>query len=91
MERKGGRMKSDLHGCELADAKLKLFEDLEECVLIGDPTIEIVHGFHQGKVLRNYIRSVVFIRDMQRAGFKLTRECMQKNPGATIFRVQAIA
>jgi len=64
-------MKCDLHGCTLIEAKDELLLKLEECQIIGDSVLEIVHGHHGGHVLRDYIRSPEFFKEATNAGFKI--------------------
>ncbi len=80
-------MKVDLHGHELLDAKDEILLILEECVLNGDFLLELVHGYKQGQVLKNYIRSDRFIREMAREGYILARK-QDKNPGVSIFEIK---
>ncbi len=80
-------MKKDLHGYELWEALDEITLVLEECKLNGDSQLELVHGFRQGQVLKNYIQSEGFIKEMAREGFKLIRK-QSPNPGVSIFEIQ---
>lgn len=43
--------------CELIEAKDEILLKLEECQIKGENVLEIVHGYHRGHVLRDYVRS----------------------------------
>jgi hypothetical protein len=60
----------DLHGLELVDAKTEIYFKILENN--NDDTVLIVHGYKQGKILRNYIRSARFITDMKKQGISLS-------------------
>ncbi len=47
----------DLHGFELWEALEEIVYKLEECKTRGIREIVLVHGFHRGQILKNYIQS----------------------------------
>ena len=79
-------MKIDLHGKVLIEALDEILLCLEECEVLGDRHIEIVHGYHQGQVLKNHIQSERFIREMARCGYKLIQKS-RPNKGTTCFKL----
>lgn len=81
-------MQVDLHGMELVEAQEELYLALQECVAAGDPVLEVIHGHSHGQVLRNYVRSPAFPREMAILGFPLQKlSGATRNPGVTVFRV----
>ena len=79
-------MKIDVHGYELWEAIEEIVRALEECHIQGDSRIEIVHGYRKGQVLKNYIRSDGFLREIAREGYKLKR-IKSENPGVSFFKL----
>ncbi|WP_457556808.1 Smr/MutS family protein [Candidatus Harpocratesius sp.] len=79
-------MKIDLHGYELSDAIVEISYAIRELDLKNDHVIEIVHGFHSGQVLKNYIRSKKFLQDMKKDGYFL-KALSGNNPGSSFFLV----
>jgi hypothetical protein len=77
-------MELDLHGFEIADAIVEIIQFLRECKLVGARTLTIIHGYHGGHVLRDYLRSPKFIIDMKKQGFSLSRQKIA-DPGSTSF------
>ena len=74
-------MEIDLHGLELWEALEEIVYKLEECQEKGIQEITLIHGFHKGQVLKNYIRSEGFLKDMAKDGFKLKNK---DNPNSGI-------
>lgn len=79
-------MKIDLHGYELWEAIEEIILILEECKIKGESQLELIHGYRQGQVLRNYFRSEKFLDKMAREGYKIARK-PSKNPGISIFEL----
>jgi len=79
-------LECDLHGCELSEAIIEVFHALEECAVNEDKSLEIVHGYYHGTVLRNYFRSKRFLKETAREGYKL-RVIKSPNPGKTKFLI----
>ena len=77
-------MELDLHGYELWEALEEILYHLEECQAKGIREISIIHGYHGGKVLKRYIQSEGFIKEMARDGFQLERKSTP-NPGVSCF------
>ena len=80
------KLECDLHGCELSEAIIEVFQALEECTVNEDKLLEIVHGYYHGTVLRNYFRSKRFLQEAARDGYKL-RVIKSSNPGKTQFLI----
>lgn len=62
----------DLHRLSLQDAIFFIEEKLEECIDRGIEGVEIIHGYHHGTRLREYIRSEKFTEDMSRVGLNVS-------------------
>jgi len=77
-------MELDLHGYELREALEEILYHLEECQTMGIREISIIHGYHGGKVLKRYIQSEGFLKEMAREGFQLERKTTS-NPGISCF------
>ena len=67
-------MELDLHGYELWEALEEILYHLEECHAIGIREISIIQGYHGGKVLKRFIQSKGFLKEMVRKGFQLERK-----------------
>ncbi|TXT58939.1 MAG: hypothetical protein BAJALOKI2v1_280030 [Promethearchaeota archaeon] len=79
-------MEIDIHGMRLWEAIDEIIYYLEECRVNGIKEILIIHGYRHGKVLKDYIRSEGFIREMKRAGFVLEKK-RTRNQGKTRFLI----
>jgi len=77
-------MDLDLHGYELWEALEEILYKLEECRVMGIREISIIHGYHGRKVLKRYIQSEGFLKEMAREGFQLERKT-SPNPGVSCF------
>ena len=77
-------MEIDLHGLELLEALDEIAYKLEECQMKGIREITLIHGFHKGQVLKNYIRSEGFLKEMAKEGFKLKKN-INPNSGTSRF------
>jgi len=77
-------MEIDLHGLELLEVPEEIVYKLEECQIKGIREITLIHGFHRGHVLKNYIQSEGFIKEMAKEGFKLKKKD-NPNLGASSF------
>ena len=77
-------MEINLHGFTLADALDEICYRLEECHASGEQEISLVHGHRHGAVIKDYIRSEGFLREMRRNGFELKRK-RTSNPGISHF------
>jgi len=64
-------MKIDLHGLSLWEAKEELIYKFLEAKGRGIHKITIIHGYKKGEVLKNYIRSKNFLKEMDKEGFKI--------------------
>ena len=77
-------MEINLHGFTLNDALDEICYRLEECQASGHQEITLIHGHRHRAVIKEYIRSEGFIREMQRNGFRLKRK-KTSNPGVSHF------
>ncbi len=80
-------MKVDLHDHSLEEAKEKLCYSLEECHILRDSTLEIIHGYKHGTAIRQYVRSEKFLNDIGNLGnFFSSKNFNDK--GKSIFQVK---
>ena len=79
-------MKCDLHGYRLFEAIEEIIDRISYCLSSEVSKIFLIHGYKHGKVLKSYIRSENFLKDMMREGIKL-KELSNNNPGATMFQI----
>ncbi len=79
-------MEIDLHGYELWKAIEEIIYKLEECQANGIREISLVHGFHKGQILKNYIQSERFLKEMEKEGFQLKKKS-NPNPGVSAFLI----
>ncbi len=82
-------VKIDVHGLFLKDAIEEILIKFDECIELGNYSIEIIHGHKHGTVIRNYIRSEGFIKDVIRRGHKIVSKNFS-DKGATIFQLTAV-
>ena len=62
---------------------------MNECIMDGDPNVEIIHG-HHGHVFKDYIESEEFYIDMETEGICLEISYERPNPGVTMFKIENI-
>lgn len=67
-------MEIALHELELWEALEEIVYKLEECKTRGIREITLIYGFHRGQVLKNYIQSEGFLKEMAKEGFKLKKK-----------------
>ncbi len=79
-------MKCNLHGFVLFEAIEEIIDRISYCLSSEDSKIFLIHGYKHGKVLKSYIRSEKFLKDMTEEGFRL-KELSHPNPGATMFQI----
>ncbi len=79
-------MEIDVHGMFLEDAIEEIIYCLRECKLNGIRRISIIHGYKHGKIIKKYLRSKGFVKEIQREGFNLKQE-ISTNPGITNFHI----
>lgn len=80
-------MEIDVHGMRLWEAIDEIIYCLEECRVQEVHAITIIHGYHHGRVLKDYIQSRGFIREMKREGFHLKKHKSSRQ-GATTFLIR---
>ena len=56
----------DLHGMHRWKAKNVLIRGIISLICQGEQSLLVIHGYHHGTVLRDYIRRGRFLRDLQR-------------------------
>jgi predicted HAD superfamily phosphohydrolase len=83
-------MEIDIHGMRLWEAIDEIIYRLEESRLHEDEALKVIHGYRRGKVLKDYIQSEGFIREMKRAGYSLKKRGI-RNRGATTFQIEGIS
>jgi len=81
------KLECDLHGRELSEAIIEVFHALEECAVNEDKSLEIVHGYYHGTVLRNYFRSKRFLQKASKEGYNI-RINKSPNPGKTQYLIK---
>ncbi|MBD3214017.1 MAG: hypothetical protein GF311_15515 [Candidatus Lokiarchaeota archaeon] len=79
-------MEIDIHGLHLWEAIDEIIYSLEECRVRNIDHITIIHGYRHGNVLKDYIRSKGFIKEVKRAGFHL-KMSGTRNQGETHFKI----
>lgn len=77
--------KLDLHGCNFYEAELEIIKTAEECLLKGISTLEIVHGYRHGSVIKDNLTTSAFKSKLKKNGILLTT--ISKMEGSTTFRV----
>lgn len=80
-------MEIDIHGLHLWEAIDEILFCLEEFQVKEISEITIIHGYRHGKVLKDYIQSRGFIREMKQEGIHLKRKPTQ-NQGETRFFIK---
>ncbi|MHA2073198.1 MAG: hypothetical protein ACW97X_01110 [Candidatus Hodarchaeales archaeon] len=48
-------MEMDYHGLRLFEARNKICDDLIEAFEIGEPELDLIHGFKHGNSIKSYI------------------------------------
>lgn len=76
----------DVHKLFLKDAIEEILIKFDECVELGDNSIEIVHGHKHGTVIRDHIRSNGFLKEAIRNGHEIVSKNFS-DKGATIFQL----
>ena len=79
-------VKFDVHNLFLKDAIEEILIKFDECVELGDNSIEIVHGHKHGTVIRDHIRSNGFLKEAIRNGHEIVSKNFS-DKGATIFQL----
>lgn len=79
-------MEVDIHGFELWEAIEEIIYYLEECKVREIQEISIIHGYHSGQVLKNYIQSEGFLKEIAREGFRLKMK-ESSNIGVSCFLI----
>ena len=77
----------DLHGMTLDDLFIELPLQLEEALFLEETKVELVHGFHNGQVLKNYLNSCQFEHDMARNRICITRIRGESTEGSTMIHI----
>ena len=77
-------MEINLHGFELWEAIEEILYKLEECQVNDIHEITLIHGYHKGQVLKNYVKSEGFLKEMSKEGFEL-KKIGSPNSGVSSF------
>ncbi|QEE16817.2 hypothetical protein DSAG12_02647 [Promethearchaeum syntrophicum] len=82
-----------MHNNRFKEAIEKVLIYLRTCWKKKISKISIIHGYH-GHILKDYIESSRFIKDMEDEGFFLkkinTKKQNKNNPGVSIFKIEYI-
>ena len=79
-------MKCDLHGFRLLEAIEEVVIKIEDCLLLKDNLLFVIHGYKHGQILKKYFRSKKFLKDMKKAGYFL-KKLSPPNPGVSVFQI----
>ena len=79
----------DLHGHELDAAVLEIIAAAKECVLDGEPTLEIIHGYSHGAAIKAFLTTSKFKAVLKKAGFILDKVGSTK--GSTTYRIASLS
>ncbi|MHA1819430.1 MAG: Smr/MutS family protein [Promethearchaeota archaeon] len=74
----------DVHGFYLEDAKYEILEKIDECLVIGEETLKVIHGYHT-HIIRDYIRSRAFIDFARDNGYEITT--LEDTQGTTLILI----
>ena len=55
-------MRVDLHGLPLSEAKIKSQVSVAEAWSSSDISVEFIHGYHLGNVIKDYIQEISGLR-----------------------------
>ncbi|MBD3351020.1 MAG: hypothetical protein GF364_06000 [Candidatus Lokiarchaeota archaeon] len=77
-------MQIDLHGCQRGDAFIEICKALDECKIMMDDQLDIIHGYHQGQSLRSFVRSGRLIKMLRSNGYQV-KKINISDPGKTSF------
>lgn len=79
-------MELDLHGRQRGDAYIEICRALDECIIVGDDRLDLIHGFHHGVSLQSFVRSNKFLSKLKKAKYKV--EILDTtDPGVTRFKI----
>lgn len=80
--------KLDLHGMNRWKARRILIRGIFRLLATGKKTLVVIHGYHRGTVLRDYIRDGRFLQDLQAEFPSLPPvTIVEYQPGATKIRI----
>jgi len=80
-------MKLNVHKLYLNDALDEIMIKFDECRKLGDNTLEIIHGYKHGTIIKDYIRSDGFIKDVARNGHEIESKNFS-DKGVTVFQLK---
>ena len=81
-------MKLNVHGLFLYDAIEEIMIKFDECIEVGDFSLEIIHGHKHGTIIKDYIRSNEFLKKATRNGYEIVNKNFSDN-GVTIFTLKS--
>jgi len=85
-------VKLDLHGMNRWKARKALFRRILQLLVSGKKDLLVIHGYHHGTVLRDYIRDGRFLRDLHTEYPLLPPvKIVPYQPGATKILIQGRA
>lgn len=81
------KMKLNVHDLFLKDALDEIMVKLDECRELGNNTLEIIHGYKHGTIIKDYIRSDGFITDVARNGHEFASKNFS-DKGVSLFQLK---
>lgn len=81
-------MKLNVHKLFLDDAIEEIMIKFDECVDLGDNSLEIIHGHKHGTRIKDYIRSNGFLKEAARNGYEIVSKNFADG-GVTIFQLES--
>jgi len=82
-------MKLNVHKLFLDDAIEEIMIKFDECVELGDKSLEIIHGQKHGTRIKDYIRSNGFLKEVARNGYEIISKNFSDG-GVTIFQLEPL-
>ena len=81
------KMILDVHNLSLNEAIDEILYKFDECKECGEDTLQIIHGHKHGTIIRDYIRSSVFISEMAKNGNEFLQKSFSQE-GVSIFKLK---
>ena len=78
----------NVHGLFLDDAVEEIWIKFDECIELGDFSLEIIHGYKHGTIIKDYIRSNGFLQKAARNGYEIVSKNFS-DKGVTIFQIKS--
>jgi Zn finger protein HypA/HybF involved in hydrogenase expression len=81
------KMILDVHNLSLNEAIDEILYKFDECKECGEDILQIIHGHKHGTIIRDYIRSIVFISEMAKNGNEFLQKSFSQE-GVSIFKIK---